>query len=92
MIHYADGKAEVVPIFSEIDIDDYKQEEPQCPARQRRSAWTHKYEGTPFQAVAYSKQWNNPRPDAEIATVDLMYGPDRAGVPALLALTAASAK
>ena len=34
--------------------------------------------------------WTNPRPDAEIATIDLVYGPqgNRLGTPALLAITA----
>jgi hypothetical protein len=45
------------------------------------------------QAVLYQLQWTNPRPDAEIASVDLVYGPDgsRWGTPALLAITAATA-
>ena len=37
-------------------------------------------------------QWNNPRPDVEIASVDLLPGADKAGTPALLALTAATAR
>ncbi|HEY3283347.1 MAG TPA: hypothetical protein VGN26_13850, partial [Armatimonadota bacterium] len=43
-------------------------------------------------AVAYLKQWTNPRPGVQIESVDLVYGKDRRGVPALLALTAASAE
>ena len=42
--------------------------------------------------MAYVKQWNNPRPDVVIATIDLVYGKDRRGVPALLAVTAATAQ
>lgn len=91
VIHYGDGKTTVVPLYSEIDLENYRQEEPK-PLPGAQLAWTRKYEGTSFFAVAYSKQWNNPRPDAEIATIDLTYGPDRAGVPALLAITAASGK
>ncbi len=41
--------------------------------------------------MAYSKQWNNPRPDVAIQSIDMQYGPDRRGVPVLLALTAARA-
>jgi hypothetical protein len=37
------------------------------------------------------KQWDNPRPDVEIKSIDVVYGPDRRGVPALLAVTAATA-
>jgi len=36
-------------------------------------------------------QWNNPHPSLEIAAVDLVHGPSRQGVPALLAITAARA-
>jgi hypothetical protein len=42
--------------------------------------------------VAYSKQWNNPRRDVEIKSIDLVYGAQRRGVPVLLAVTAASAR
>ncbi len=40
--------------------------------------------------MAYVKQWNNPRPDVPITSLDLVYGKDRRGVPALLAVTAAT--
>ena len=33
----------------------------------------------------------NPKPDAEIQSLDLEYGPDKRGVPVLLGVTAASA-
>jgi beta-galactosidase len=49
-----------------------------------------KYEGTEFHAVSYVKQWNNPRPDMLITSLDLVYGKDRRGVPVLLAVTAAT--
>jgi hypothetical protein len=44
-------------------------------------------------AVAYSKQWNNPRPDVAIKSIDFTYGPDdqKRGAPVLLAVTAATA-
>lgn len=92
IVHYADGQSANVPIYSEIDIEDYKQEgEPRLiPGAQ--AAWTRAYPGTPFTAVAYQKQWNNPRPDVTITSVDLEYGKDRRGVPVLLALTVAEAK
>ncbi|NLH41634.1 MAG: hypothetical protein GX448_07325, partial [Planctomycetes bacterium] len=55
-------------------------------------AWTASYEGSQEQAVAYAKQWNNPRPDVEIATVDMVYVEKDRGVPVLLAITAARVK
>jgi len=90
VVNFADGKTETVPIYAEIDIDDWKQTTPRAiPGAQ--IAWTKPYEGTDFSAVAYSKQWNNPRPDVGIKSIDIQYGPDKRGVPVLLALTAAKA-
>ena len=92
VVHYADGKTGIVPVYAEINVDDYKQTgEPRAlPGAQ--IAWTRRYPGTDQTAVAYSQQWTNPRPDVVITSVDLEYGKDRRGVPALLALTAADAK
>jgi hypothetical protein len=90
VVHYADGTAETVPVSSETDIDNYRQEKP-LALPGAALAWTRPYAGTPFSAVAYSMQWNNPHPDREIATIDMAYGKDSSrGVPALLAVTAAS--
>ncbi len=91
VVHYADGSTENVPIYAEIDVDDYKQKAPAAlPGAQ--VGWVAPYAGTEFSAVAYVKTWNNPKPDVAIASVDLQYGADRRGVPALLALTAANAR
>lgn len=90
VIHYADGKTADIPIYSEIDVDDYRQEKAARPLPGAQIAWTKPYPGADQVAVAYSKQWDNPRPDAVIQSIDLVYGADRRGVPALLAITAAS--
>lgn len=91
VVHYADGQSEAVPIYAEVDIDHYVQENPRVlPGAQ--IAWTASYEGSQEQAVAYAKQWNNPRPDVEIATVDMVYVEKDRGVPVLLAITAARVK
>ena len=91
VVHYADGTAAKVPVYAEISVDDYRQTVPTAlPGAQ--TAWAKPFAGTPYSAVAYSQQWNNPFPAKVIGTVDLVYGPDRRGVPALLALTAASAR
>ncbi len=90
VVTYADGQRVTVPLYAETDLDDFRQETPRSlPGAQ--IGWTRKYEGTPYSAVAYVKQWNNSRPQVAIQSVDLEYGPDRRGVPVLLALTAASA-
>ncbi len=88
VIHYADGQEITVPILSEFDIDDYKVREPK-PLPGAQLAWTQPYDDTPFHAALYSKQWNNPFPEKEIESVDMLYGEDRVGVPVLIALTAA---
>ena len=89
IIHYADGQTMKVPIYSEVSVENYKQPAPTAiPGAQ--IAWTAPYGTTAVSAVSYSMQWNNPRPDVPIQSVDLVYGPDRRGVPALIALTAAT--
>ncbi len=80
-----------VPIYAEIDIDDYRQKTPRAIAG-AQIAWTQPYEGTDLIAVAYSKQWNNPRPDVAIASIDMVYGAEPRGVPVLIAVTTAVAR
>ena len=90
LVHYADGQTTAVPVYAEINIDNYKQDG-QNPPRAlsgAQTAWTKEYEGGK-RAVAYMQQWDNPRPHIVIQSIDLEYGTDRRGVPALLALTAA---
>ena len=89
VIHYADGKEERVPVYSEIDVDDYREAHP-APLPGAQIGWTKPFaNGSNLNAVAYSMQWNNPRPNIDITSIDLVYGPDRVGVPALIAVTAA---
>jgi len=90
VIRYADGESTEVPIYIGEDVDSYKQNDPRAvPGAQ--IGWTRAYAGTEFQAVLYVKQWDNPRPGVTIRSVDLVYGSERRGIPALIALTAASA-
>lgn len=89
VVHYADGQQAVVPVYAEIDIDDYHQQQPRAiPGAQL--AWIRPYEGSDRSAVAYSMQWSNPRPEVVIQSIDMQYGEHRRGVPALIAVTAAS--
>jgi uncharacterized protein (DUF927 family) len=91
VVTYADGKTETIPVYAESDIHDYRQKTPQAiPGAQL--AWTRKYDGTEYSAVAYAKQWTNPRPDAEIKSIDMLPGDKLRGTPALLAVTAATAQ
>ena len=88
VVNYEDGGKEEIPILAEIDVGDYKQPAPAVvPGAQL--AWVRPYEGTEFSAVAYSKQWRNPRPDATIKSIDVRPGADKAGTIAVLAVTTA---
>ena len=91
-IHYADGKEEKVPVYSEINVENYKQTGDPIAVPGAQIAWSSPYTEPNTNAVAYSMQWTNPRPDDEISSIDFVYGPDRVGIPALLAITAADSK
>ncbi|MBM3498752.1 MAG: hypothetical protein FJX74_08780 [Armatimonadetes bacterium] len=90
VVKYADGQTADIPICAEIDLGDYHPQDPR-PIPGAQIAWMKPYEGTDRTAVAYSKQWNNPRPEVPIESLDMAYGADRRGVPALIALTIARA-
>ncbi len=92
VIHYADGQMAELPVICEVDVDHFAQREPKAlPGAQ--IAWAAKFDGTDESAVVYAQQWNNPRPAVEIKSVDLVYGQDQdRGVPALLAITAATVR
>jgi beta-galactosidase len=91
IVHYVDGKTEEVPVYAELQVENYRQKAlTAVPGAQ--VAWTRPFEGTDQSAVAYSVQWTNHRPAIEIKSIDLLPGKDKAGVPALLAVTAAAAR
>ena len=91
VVHYADGKTEEMPVYAELQVENYRQKTPAAiPGAQL--AWSRPYEKTDQFAAAYSVQWNNPRPGVEITSIDMLPGKDKAGVPALLAVTAATGK
>jgi hypothetical protein len=91
VVNYTDGTNEKVPVYSEFDVDNYRQELPLKTLPGAQIAWAKPYGNTNASAVAYAMQWNNPHADKEIATLDIAYGPGASrGVPAVLAITAAS--
>ncbi len=91
VVHYADGQELTVPIVSEVDVDDYRVEEPRAlPGAQL--AWTRPYEGTTYHAAVYSKQWNNPHPNIEIQSIDVLPVDNPRGSVAVLAITAAGCR
>jgi len=88
VVHYADGGTVDVPVYLDEDVAHYVQDTPRAlPGAQ--IGWVRPYQTGGPCAVAYVKQWNNPRPNALIAALDVVYPPDRRGVPALIAVTAA---
>ncbi len=88
VVTYADGSVARVPIIAELDVDDYRQVTPHdLPGA--RLAWSKPFAAGEGSATAYLMQWTNPHPEIAIASIGLEYGPDRRGVPALLAVTAA---
>ena len=91
IVHYADGQTAEIPVYEDIDVANYRQSTPTAISG-AQIAWTRKFDTSEERAVAYSKQWTNPRPTEEIRTIDLVYGKDRRAVPALLAITAANAQ
>jgi beta-galactosidase len=92
VVQYKDGQIAEIPIFAEVDIENYRQKEPKALAG-AQLAWSSPYEGADESAALYAKQWNNPRPEVEIQAVDMVYGKDKdRGVPVLVALTAVSAR
>ena len=92
VVHYVDGQTLEVPILAEVDVDHFVQRSPaSLPGAQL--VWTAPFENSDDLAAAYSKQWNNPRSDVAIESVDLVPGKDQErGVPVLIAITSATAE
>ena len=92
VVHYADGQTTTVPVLYGRGVDHWISKQP-SGLRDASVAWAAPFAGDESgeQGVLYQLQWINPRPDTQVATVDLVYGPDggRYGVPALIAITAA---
>jgi hypothetical protein len=93
VVRYADGKTVEVPVRLGEGVDHWLSKSP-AGLKRAAVAWAAPFpnDRTGEQAVAYQMQWQNPRPDAEIASVELAYDPkvgDQYGAPVLLGLTAA---
>jgi len=91
VVHYADGKSAEIPVLYGEGVDHWIGRAP-TGLKSATVAWSAPFPGenSPDEAVVYQMQWNNPRPDMEISSIDLEYGPDGAkyGVPALLGISA----
>jgi hypothetical protein len=95
VIHYADGQMAEVPVLYGQGVDHWINPNP-TGVKSASVAWSAPFSGdsSKDQAVVYQFQWNNPRPDVAISGIDVTYGPDgpKWGTPAVLAITAATAK
>ena len=91
-VNYADGQTAQVPVVYGEGVGPWIARQP-AGLPSASVAWAAPFADNPAgdQAVVYQMQWTNPRPDVEIASVDLAYGPQGAqyGTPALIAMTAA---
>ena len=88
VIHFADGSTVDVPLILGDNVDSFKSDAPRA-LKNAGIAWTKAFDSGKEQAVAYMFQWDNPKPDVPIASVDLVPRNQGIAVPALLAISAA---
>lgn len=89
VVRYADGERVEVPVYLGLDVDSWLQASAPRALPGAQLAWTLAYPDEEHHAALYAMQWNNPRPEGEIESVDLVYGADgERGVPVLVGLTA----
>lgn len=95
VVHYADGTVIEVPVVYERGIGHWLAQEPHG-LPDAAVAWAASLPKDPsHQAIVYQMTWANPRPGAEIRTIDVRYGAgasDAYGVPIVLALSTGRAK
>jgi len=93
VVHYADGQTADVPVRLGLQVAHWISKDP-AGLREATLAWAAPFpnDDSGDQAAVYQMQWDNPRPDVAIESVDLTYGGNgnRYGQPALLAVTAAT--
>jgi len=92
VIRYATGQSVEIPVKWKHGVDSWHMQKPE-PVQNASVAWAADIPdgGEGEKAALYSMQWNNPNPNLEITSVDMVQGKDGAkwGSPALLAITAA---
>ncbi|HAT11679.1 MAG TPA: hypothetical protein DCS97_14050 [Planctomycetes bacterium] len=87
VVHYADGQTAEVPVRYSRDIGNWLSA---VPAGLANAAVAWAAPAGDQQTVVWSMQWTNPRPEAAIATIDLVAGEDKWGSAAVFAITAAT--
>jgi beta-galactosidase len=83
IIHYVDGKKEIVPVIAGQNIADWTGQQDLPDAR---VVWQGHEKNFPSGIGIYSYHWENPRPDAEIKSIDYIKTGDK-GIPVLIAVT-----
>lgn len=93
-VHYADGQTAVIPVRLDLEVSHWTSKDPKG-LKGAALAWAAPFpnDDSGAQAAVYQMQWMNPRPEAEVTSVDVTYGEagSRMGMPAVLAITAARA-
>ena len=93
VVNYADGQTATVPVVYGEGVDHWVSAQP-TGLRNASVAWHAPFPGDSSgeEAVLYQMPWVNPRPEVEVTSIGMRYGPDgsRYGTPALLALTLGS--
>ena len=94
VVHYEDGQTAAVPVRLGLDVAHWVSKDP-SGLRNAALAWTAPFpnDTSGDQAALYQLQWNNPRPDVAVQSVDVTYGDagNRFGQPAVVAVTSANA-
>jgi hypothetical protein len=85
VVHYADGTSARIPLRVGAQLADWYMDPVELPFAQ--VAWTGTAKDKPGPIGAYAMRWLNPRPDAEIASLDFVSA-DGAPVPILIAVSA----
>ena len=94
-VNYADGQGMEVPVRWNEGVSHWLQQNPR-PLQQAQVAWIAPVEGHEgWQTTVYSMQWNNPRTDVPIKSIDILPATgrraQRLGAPAVIAITTATA-
>jgi beta-galactosidase len=86
-VRYADGQTAEVPVRYSRDIGNWLSP---APAGLANAAVAWAASAGDRQTVVWSMQWTNPRPEAAIASIDLIAGEEKWGSAAVFAITAAT--
>ena len=94
-VNYADGQSLSIPVRWDEGVSHWLQADPK-PLRHAQVAWAAPAAKKPdLQTTVYAMQWNNPRADVEIKSIDILPSPERngdqLGAPAVIAITTATA-